>query len=100
MRVVRTLLLVAAAVALAVVAGAPALFYAGPALLVAALLANGRFLGEERVHAWRVARQALVTRRRAGTRAQRWSMVLPGRPVSVFARTPPGLRGPPALVRA
>ena len=93
MRVTRrhTLLLFLAAALLVAVAGA----WAAPVIIVAALLLTGRFVGEERILAARLARLAPPRPARA-----RWSRRLLAALVSLLERAPRSERGPPALVAA
>lgn len=63
-----------------------------PFFAVAALLVRGRFVGEERILARRLASIAPVRRR---AEARRWAPARPARVASLFARSPRTLRGPP-----
>jgi hypothetical protein len=86
------LLLAFAAVAAWLLAGSDVVLYLAPFLLVAGLLLSGRYLGEERILAFRRAR-SVVPRLRAG----RWAS-FPEHPLaSLLERTTRTLRGPPAL---
>jgi hypothetical protein len=86
------LLLAFAAVAAWVLGGSDVVLYLGPFLLVAGLLLSGRYVGEERILAFRRARGRLPKLRVTGWPA------LPERPLaSLIERTPRTLRGPPAL---
>jgi hypothetical protein len=80
-------LLLAAAVLVAV-AGA----WAVPLMIVAALLLTGRYVGEQRILAARLA--SLAPARAVRTR---WSRRHSAALVSVLERAPRSLRGPPAL---
>ena len=83
------LLLLAAFVA---VGGTHMALHALPLLGVAALLLCGCFVGEERI----LARHAQAPPRRRRMPARRWALRRPDRVVSLFARSPRTLRGPPA----
>lgn len=67
-----------------------------PFLGVVALLLSGRFVGEAHILARHV--QSRPPRRR--TPARRWALRRPDRVISLFARSPRTLRGPPALAAA
>jgi hypothetical protein len=86
-------LLVAAVTA---VGGTHMTLHALPFLAVAALLLGGCFVGEERI----LARHVQSRPRRRRTPARRWALRRPDRVVSLFARSPRTLRGPPALAAA
>jgi hypothetical protein len=73
------------------------LLYGAPALLIAALLLSGRFVGEERI-ADRLRRAAPVGRPRR-VRA-RWPRVPARTLASLLAHDPRVERGPPALLIA
>jgi hypothetical protein len=89
---------VLSAVGLAAIAGAGSVaLFALPFLMLAALLLSGRFVGEERILAYRAARRGPAARRAA---APRWRTPRPERARSLFARAPRTLRGPPALASA
>jgi hypothetical protein len=88
------LLLAFAAIAAWVVGGSDVVLYLAPFLLVAGLLLSGRYVGEERILAFRRARG--VPRLRVAL--ARGCSSLPERPLaSLLERTPRTLRGPPAL---
>jgi hypothetical protein len=74
-------------------AGVGAALFVLPLLAIFALLASGRFVGEERILALRV-RRALRTRRAP---ARRWRPARPEPVRSLFARSPRTFRGPPAF---
>jgi hypothetical protein len=82
------LALLLAAALLVAVAGA----WAVPFLIVAALLLTGRFVGEQRILAARLARLAPLRAART-----RWSSRHAAALVSLLERAPRSLRGPPAL---
>ena len=71
--------------------------YALPLLALAALLSNGRFVGEERILAFHHARRDRPLRR---TAARRWGAARPARVPSLHARSPRSFRGPPAAIAA
>jgi hypothetical protein len=68
------------------------LMYGGPLLLVAGLLAGGRFIGEERI----LARLRSLRHGRARHLRRRWSRLRDRALTSELARTACLLRGPPA----
>ena len=80
------------AAALLVVVAGP---WAAPFLIVASLLLTGRFVGEERILAARLARLAPARVARA-----RWSRRHALALVSLLERAPRSERGPPALAAA
>jgi hypothetical protein len=86
---------IAAFVLLAVLltAGLGVALFVSPLVLIFALLASGRYVGEERILALRV-RRALGTRRAP---ARRWRPARPEPVRSLFARSPRTFRGPPAF---
>ena len=71
--------------------------YALPLLALAALLLNGRFVGEERILALHQTRGDRPPRRAA---ARRWGAARPARVPSLHARAPRSFRGPPAAIAA
>jgi hypothetical protein len=85
----RHALVLALAAVLLIVAVGP---WAGPLIIVASLLLTGRFVGEERILAARLARLAPARPARA-----RWSRRHAVALVSLLARAPRSERGPPAL---
>ena len=86
------LLLAFTAVAAWVVGGSDVVLYLAPFLLVAGLLLSGRYVGEERILAFRRERAPLPKLRVTG-----WAL-LPELPLAtLIERTPRTLRGPPAL---
>jgi hypothetical protein len=89
---------IVALVALAVLfaAGPGAALFALPLVAIFAALASGRFVGEERLIAFRV-RAALRVRRAP---APRWRSARPSLHRSLFARAPRTFRGPPAVLAA
>ncbi len=88
--IIALLLALAAFVA---VGGTHLALHALPFLAMAGLLLCGRFVGEEHI----LARHAQAVPRRRRTPARRWALRRPDRVVSLFARSPRTLRGPPAL---
>jgi len=90
------MLFAAAAVLLAAVMGLTGaldlVLYGGPALLVAGLLASGRFIGEERILARRRAAPAVRLR----PLRESWARLPEQALASLLARSPRLLRGPPA----
>lgn len=86
---------IVAVVVLAVLLMAAAGFalFALPFLVIVALLATGRYIGEELILA---SRGGTVPRPRRAV-ARRWHPVRPGRVRSLFARAPRTFRGPPAF---
>ena len=64
-----------------------------PFLALAVLLLRGRFVGEERILAFRRARTAPPRRRPV---VRRWAPTRPERVPSLLARSPRCFRGPPA----
>jgi hypothetical protein len=91
-------LIVALAVVLAALlvltGGVEAALFALPCGALAALLLNGRYVGEERILA--LHRTLRPFARRAA--ASRWRRPRPPRAAGLFARAPRTLRGPPAPV--
>jgi hypothetical protein len=77
-------------------AGAHALIdlalYASPFLVIAGLLLNGRFVGEQRL----LARYARTAPRFRRSRSARWRRVAELAFTSALERAPRSLRGPPA----
>jgi hypothetical protein len=88
------LLLAFAAVAAWVVGGSDVVLYLAPFLLVAGLLLSGRYVGEERILAFRRARG--VPKLLAAL-ARGWSSLHELPLAALIERTPRTLRGPPAL---
>ena len=88
----RHALCLALAAVLLIVAVGP---WAGPLLIVASLLLTGRYVGEERILAARLARLAPARAVRA-----RWSRRHAVALVSLLERAPRSERGPPALIAA
>ncbi|MBE2319389.1 hypothetical protein DVA67_025665 [Solirubrobacter sp. CPCC 204708] len=88
----------AALVVLAVLfaAGPGAALFALPLVAIFALLASGRYVGEERLIALHV-RAALRSRRAP---APRWRPARPAPHRSLFARAPRTFRGPPSFAAA
>jgi hypothetical protein len=87
-------LLAFAAVAAWVVGGSDVVLYLAPFLLVAGLLLSGRYVGEERILAFRRARSVPKLRAALG---RGWSSLHELPLASLIERTPRTLRGPPAL---
>jgi hypothetical protein len=79
--------------ALLLAVGAQAVLFALPLVAILLLLASGRYLGEERIHAHLATPTPHV--RRARTR--RWHSRRPDSVCSLFARAPRSFRGPPAI---
>jgi hypothetical protein len=82
-----------ALLAVLVLGGLGAALFVLPLLAIFALLASGRFVGEEQILALHV-RRALRVRR---TPARRWQPARPTPVRSLFARSPRTFRGPPAF---
>jgi hypothetical protein len=89
------LLLALAALAAWAVAGSDVVLYLAPFLLVAGLLLSGRYVGEEKILAFRRARS--VPKLRVAL-SRGWSSLREQPLASLFERTPRTLRGPPVLV--
>ncbi len=89
------ILLAAAAVLLAALMGATGsvdlVLYGGPALLIAGALLSGRYVGEERILARRLA-----TPPRLRAARQSWARLPERALASLLERSPSLLRGPPA----
>ena len=94
MRSFRAHVAVLGVLALLFVAGAHAVLFALPLVAILLLLASGRYVGEERIHA-RLGTLAVPRVRRA--RVRRWQPARADDGRSIFARAPQSLRGPPAL---
>ena len=93
MRSHRAYIVAFALLAVLCAAGVGVALYVLPLLAIFALLASGRFVGEERILALR-ARRALRVRRAP---ARRWKPARPESVRSLFARSPRSFRGPPAF---
>src|SRR4051812_35968449 len=94
MRSFRAHLAVLAVLALLLAAGAHAALFALPVLAILLLLASGRYVGEERIHA-RLGTSAVPPVRRAQVR--RWPSTRADDGRSIFSRAPRSFRGPPAF---
>jgi hypothetical protein len=85
--------LVVLAVVVGIAAGIGVALFALPVVLIAALLVSGRYVGEERILAFR----ARIALRRPRAPKLRWGLARPLAIRSLFARSPRTLRGPPRL---